>query len=186
MINTQSFVLYESVYKHIQTLKSRVSTETALKYINAVMEFGLYGVLPDEDNEVWIYGFEQAMTSIYSSKEKYCKTIENGKKGGAPRKYDHDLIVELKEQGLTNKQVAEEIGCSEITVTRAIKERELVNTEIESNHNDKSNHNLNEKENEKGNKKETEYKIVKVKNNVKQINNGKELYKKNSIYSEYI
>lgn len=147
MINTQSFVLYESVYKHIQTLQKRVSAETALKYANAVMEFGLYGVIPSEDDVVWIYGFEQAMTSIYSSKEKYSKAIDNGKKGGAPRKYNHDLIVELKDQGLTNKQIAEEIGCAEITVSRALKE-DRERKEGKEEQDNISNLNLNDKDKE--------------------------------------
>lgn len=183
MINTQSFVLYESVYKHIQTLHKRVSTETALKYANAVMEFGLYGVIPNEDDEVWIYGFEQAMTSIYSSKEKYSKTIDNGKKGGAPRKYNHDLIVELKGQGLTNKQIAEEIGCAEITVSRALKE-EREKTETEEDQNNISNLNLKDKE------KENENETVTVKANENQnsnINlNSKQKDNESNLFTEYI
>ena len=106
MINTQSFVLYESVYKHIQTLSNRVSETTALHYINCIMEFGLYGVEPPDDDEVWIYGFEQAMTSIYSAKERYNKSKENGRKGGAPERFTKEQVKELKDQGLTNKEVA--------------------------------------------------------------------------------
>ena len=112
MINSESFVLYESVYKHIQTLSNRVSETTALHYINCIMEFGLYGVEPPDDDEVWIYGFEQAMTSIYSAKERYNKSKENGRKGGAPERFSVDQVVELKEQGLTNKEVANILGCS--------------------------------------------------------------------------
>ncbi|MBQ9679843.1 MAG: helix-turn-helix domain-containing protein [Ruminococcus sp.] len=181
MINTQSFVLYESVYKHIQTLQKRVSAETALKYANAVMEFGLYGVIPNEDDVVWIYGFEQAMTSIYSSKEKYSKAIDNGKKGGAPRKYNHELIVELKGQGLTNKQIAEEIGCAEITVSRALKEEREKSEEDQNNIS-----NLNLKEKEKDNEKET----VTVKANDNQnrnINlNSKQKDNESNLFTDYI
>ena len=171
MINTQSFVLYESVYKHIQTLQKRVSAETALKYANAVMEFGLYGVIPNEDDEVWIYGFEQAMTSIYSSKEKYSKAIDNGKKGGAPRKYNHDLIVELKDQGLTNKQIAEEIGCAEITVSRALRE-DRERKEDKEEQDNISNLNLNDKD------KETV--TIKVNDNSKNKDNEKNSFLKKS------
>lgn len=171
MINTQSFVLYESVYKHIQTLQKRVSTEIALKYANAVMEFGLYGVIPNEDDEVWIYGFEQAMTSIYSSKEKYSKAIDNGKKGGAPRKYNHDLIVKLKGQGLTNKQIAEEIGCAEITVSRALKE-DRERKEDKEEQDNISNLNLNDKD------KETV--TIKVNYNSKNKDNEKNSFLKKS------
>ena len=144
MINTQSFVLYESVYKHIQTLSNRVSETTALHYINCIMEFGLYGVEPPDDDEVWIYGFEQAMTSIYSAKERYNKSKENGRKGGAPERFSVDQVVELKEQGLTNKEVANILGCSPKTVERKIKAYREAQQQT-----DKTEHNLKEKEREK-------------------------------------
>lgn len=186
MINTQSFVLYESVYKHIQTLEKKVSAETALKYANAIMEFGLYGIVPNENDDVWIYGFEQAMTSIYSSKEKYNKSVENGKKGGAPRKYDHDLIVELKRQGLTNKQVAEELGCSEITVSRALKEKreETESEEQHNNINDKSKYNLNDTDNLKEKDNENQNDTYTLNDTFNDTANEKA--KEKNIYSDYL
>lgn len=150
MINSQSFVLYESVYKHIQTLSNRVSDTTALHYINCIMEFGLYGVMPPDDDEVWIYGFEQAITSIYAAKERYNKSKENGKKGGAPERFPADRVAELKEQGLTNQEVAEKLGCSTKTVERknkAIREAKA--------RTDKTEHNLKEKDNDNNNKNQT-------------------------------
>ena len=83
-MNSASFVFYESVYKQLQTLEKRLGTEVALEYINAVIEFGLYGVVPEEESDVWLYGFEQTITSIDRAKDRHEKAIENGKKGGRP------------------------------------------------------------------------------------------------------
>ena len=57
-MNSASFVLFESTYKQVQTLEKRLGTEVAMHYMNAIMEFGLYGVIPEEDDDVWLYGFE--------------------------------------------------------------------------------------------------------------------------------
>ena len=86
-MNKGSFVLYESVYKQFELLKKR-KPESAGDFIEAIMEFGLYGVIPDEESDVWLYGFEQSITSISAAKDRYNTAIENGKKGGRPKEVD--------------------------------------------------------------------------------------------------
>ena len=135
-MNSESFVMYESVYKQIQILEKRLGAETAMKFLNAVMEFGLYGVIPEEESEVWLYGFEQTITSIGRAKSRYAAAVENGKKGGRKKTIDDIKVIELKEQGLTNKQIAEKLGCSESSVEK-----------ISSAHR-KNRKNLNDNENE--------------------------------------
>lgn len=185
MINTESFVLYESVYKHIQTLSNRVSDTTALHYINCIMEFGLYGVTPPDDDEVWIYGFEQAMTSIYSAKERYNKSKENGKKGGAPERITVEQVADLKAQGLTNKEVANTLGCSTKTVERKNQAFREVQKQT-----DKTEHNLKDKEKEKeknnNNSKynETEKDTQNTNRNDKEKDNQKS--NGNELFSNYI
>lgn len=117
-MNSESFVLYESVYKQAAILEKRLGKEVAFNFINAVMEFGLYGVLPDEDDEVWMYGFEQTITSIGAAKDRYNAAVENGKKGGRPQKVDRDKVIELKLKGFTNSQIAQQLVCSVSTVEK--------------------------------------------------------------------
>lgn len=57
-MNTESFVMYESVFKQVQILEKKLGKETAYDFMKAVTEFGLYGILPDEESDVWLYGFE--------------------------------------------------------------------------------------------------------------------------------
>ena len=73
-----------------------------MTYINAVMEFGIYGVIPDEDDEAWLYGLDGAIASIDAAKSRRKKNIEDGAKGGR-RKTDIDVeeLVEMREQGMT-------------------------------------------------------------------------------------
>ena len=117
-MNTESFVMYESVYKQLQILEKRLGAETAMRFLNAVMEFGLYGVLPEEESDVWLYGFEQTITSIHCAKNRHTAAIENGKKGGRKKTIDDTKVIELKQQGLTNKKIAEELSCSESSVEK--------------------------------------------------------------------
>ena len=111
-MNKESFVFYESVAKQGDRLADKLGKEVAFDFYKAVIDFGLYGVLPDEDSNVWLYGFEQTITSISAAKDRYNAAVENGKKGGRPKTVDADKVLELKQEGMTNKQVAERLGCS--------------------------------------------------------------------------
>ena len=68
----------------------------------------------------WING--SCVNNINSAKGRYAKAVENGKKGGRPTEVNSEQITELKAEGLTNTQIANELGCSTKTVQRALKE----------------------------------------------------------------
>ena len=147
MINTESFVLYESVYKQFEILKKR-KPEVATDFIEAIMEFGLYGVIPDEESDIWLYGFEQAITSIERAKTRYTASIENGKKGGRPSKnLDQDEVLAKKAELKTWKAVASFYGISEDTLRKIRASWGTVEPEKPKNLNDNDNDNVNENEN---------------------------------------
>lgn len=121
-MNSESFVLYESVYKQTKILNDKLGTEAAFEFIEAIMAFGLYGEMPEEDSSVWLYGFEQSITSIYAAKTRYQAAIENGKKGGRKKTIDDAKVIELKELwGYTDKQIAEELKCSVSSVEKILR-----------------------------------------------------------------
>ena len=70
-----SFVLYESVYAQYDRLMRRGKVQEAQDFIGAVMRYGLYGDKPDEDSEVWDYGFDGVIATVSSAKERYTKRI---------------------------------------------------------------------------------------------------------------
>ena len=100
-MNKGKFVFYESVYKQMERLEKMLGIEKAYAFTKAVMDYGLYGVVPEDDNELWLYGLEQIFTSIDAAQQRYEKNIEDGGKGGRPQKeIDMDLFkyaVELIE-----------------------------------------------------------------------------------------
>ncbi len=129
-MNTEKFILYESVYKTAARLEKR-DKEKAWDYIKAVMEYGLYGIEPDEDDDVWLYGLEGDFTSIGAAQKRYDKAIENGKKGGRPQKCTVEQVVAAKAQGLTNKEIAEMYKCSERTIENKLREARLKESSYE-------------------------------------------------------
>ena len=119
--NKSSFVFYESVYKQANALHKRNKKEEELELLRAIMEFGLYGVIPEEESDVWLYGFEQAATSISAAKTRY---------------------EAAKEQGMTNNQIAAYMGCSVKTVENKLKQYDTSNPEYSKER--KNRKNLNE------------------------------------------
>lgn len=146
-MNTESFVFYESVWKAYLTLRDRIGLESAAHFFECIAEFGLYGVLPPNDDIVYTQGFEQTATSIYHAKNKRLIAIENGKKGGRKERYSAEEVAKLKAEGLTNKQIAEKLGYSEETVRLKLNKAKEKTTENQK----KPLVNLNENSNRNGN-----------------------------------
>lgn len=124
-MNNQSFVLYESVFKQMERLEKKLGAEEAYNFIKAIAAFGLYGALPEEDDSVWLYGFEQSITSISAAKTRYEAAVENGKKGGRPKKIDEEFVIWLHEEGKTNAAIAETAKCSISSVEKILAKHRL-------------------------------------------------------------
>ena len=118
MRNNCSFVFYESVWKQYQILDAR-RPEAAKAFIRAVIEYGLYDIVPPEDDEVWMYGLEQTITSIDAAKSRREKNQEDGSKGGRPAiRFERELIEQKKQELKTWKAVAEFLGIDEKTLRK--------------------------------------------------------------------
>lgn len=149
-MNSESYVFYESFHKQIEILNKKLGAEAAYKFYKAVSEFGLYGVMPDEEDDVWLYGFEQTITSIAKAKDRYAASVENGKKGGRPKSIDDRIVIKLKEQGLTNAEIAKEVKCSTSSVDKIVSAYRKNQKNLNENDNVNVNGNDNENENTQG------------------------------------
>jgi hypothetical protein len=147
-MNKESFVMYESVFKQMEILEKRVSKEVAYDFIKAIATFGLYGEMPEEDSIVWLYGFEQSITSISAAKTRYEAAVENGKKGGRPKKIDEEFVIWLHEEGKTNAAIAEMAHCSISSVEKIIAKYRKNQKNLNENDNDNDNLNFNSNSNE--------------------------------------
>lgn len=110
-----SFVFYRSFAEVISMIPD---AEDKITLLNALIEYGLNGTEPDLQYPLSAM-FKQMTSSIAGAQKRYQASVENGKKGGRPKTVNESKIRELKEQGLTDKQIAEELKCSISSVEKA-------------------------------------------------------------------
>lgn len=118
----EPFLFYGSWRETLEGFAEGISPEFAKEALWNLMLCATAGDI-ETDNKV-IIGFINGccMPNIDKVKERYRQSIENGKKGGRPRTVDRKEVAKLKEQGLTNKEVATKLKCSVSSVEKANKE----------------------------------------------------------------
>lgn len=125
MINNESFVMFESAYKQIMRIAKQVSPEVAIRLLEELGNFGLYGEWPDEDSPSFLYGFEQMATSISSAIDRRNKQKADGAKGGRPKIELDKVSVYAAYQELHNwEKVAARLNVSVKTLREKRKEWE--------------------------------------------------------------
>ncbi len=119
-----NFVFYASWYELIEAYDNAGQPEMAAEIAKQIVNYGVTGQITT-DNPL-IIGIINAMctTLIDKSKSRYAMSISNGSKGGRPAKYNKDEMRQLKEQGLTQQEIADQLGCSKKTVQRALGDNE--------------------------------------------------------------
>lgn len=113
----ESMIIYESAYKAINYLPDE---KLQLEAFKGLMEYGFYGTVPESENPFVNMIFVQAIPSMRSAKERYDASVENGKKGGRPAVVPIEDILQMKHDGMTNKQIAGKLGLSEKTIENRI------------------------------------------------------------------
>jgi len=126
-----SFVVYDS---YLRTARELPDGDYE-RYVTAICEYGVFDKEPTWDNispknrPACKMAFVQIRASLDASHDRYAASVENGKKGGRPKKYNEkDILAAIKmggTKGLSARQIAKEIGCSRKTVDRAIKKEHL-------------------------------------------------------------
>lgn len=136
-----SFVFYRSFAEVISMIPD---AEQQIILLNALIEYGLNGTEPDLQYPLSAM-FKQMTLSIAGAQKRYQASVENGKKGGRPKTVDEYKIRELKEQGLTDKQIAEELKCSISSVEKVpVKTRKNLKVDATRKNQKNPNDNVNE------------------------------------------
>ena len=137
-----SFVLYESVYVQYDRLMRRGKVQAAQDFINAVMQYGLYGDEPDEDSEVWDYGFDGVIATISTAKDRYTKRID----------VPQEELEQFVREGRTQQEIASYYNCSTDTIQRRMKQYGIARRTADLPQKSRTQFNENENENQKENK----------------------------------
>ena len=75
------------------------------------MRYGLYGDEPDEESEVWDYGFDGVIATISTAKDRYSKRID----------VPQEELERFVNEGRTQQEIASCYNCSVDTIQRRMK-----------------------------------------------------------------
>ena len=113
----ESTIIYKSAYTAINYLPT---DELKWEAINGLLRYGFFGEDPVSENPFVNMVYVQAIPSMRASKERYERAVEGGRFGGRPPTVSQEEVLSLKEEGKTNKEIAEKLGCSEKNIERIV------------------------------------------------------------------
>lgn len=116
----KNFVFYASWVSVIEAFDEMDQSDMAGELAKQIVYYGTRGKFAT-DNPI-IKGIVEGMCTdlIDKSKSRYVHSIENGKKGGRPPKYDKNKMLELRSSGFSDQEIAGNLGCNVKTVQRTL------------------------------------------------------------------
>lgn len=121
MNEKENFIFLASWASTIESFDEAKQPELAGELAKQIVYYGTKGEITT-DNPM-IRGIVEGMcvALIDQAKQKYqnCKT--NGNLGGRPERYPVAEMARLRDAGLTNEEIAENMGCSAQTVSKKLK-----------------------------------------------------------------
>ena len=122
MNEKENFVFLASWASTIESFDEMGQPDIAGELAKQIIYYGTKGEITT-DNPM-IRGIVEGMcvALIDQSKKKYNACKANGNKGGRPEKFPVNEMVRLREAGLTDEEIADNLGCSAQTVTKKLNE----------------------------------------------------------------
>ena len=130
MSKRENFVFYASWLDALSGLDKTNSREFANEFLRQIVIYGVTGEI-DTDDPMTI-GFINAMCKdlVEKSKKRHKACVENGNRGGRPKQFNDEEILSLYNNGLSEQDIADQLGCNIRTVKRAILKFENGDDEI--------------------------------------------------------
>lgn len=116
-----NFVFLASWTATIESFDAMNQPELAGELAKQIIYYGTKGEMTT-DNQM-IRGIVEGMcvALIDQAKQKYQNCRINGNLGGRPEKYPVEEMVRLRDAGMTNEEIAENMNCSVQTVIKKLK-----------------------------------------------------------------
>ena len=167
-----NFVFYGSWRESLEGFREEFGDDYAKEALWNLMLVATAGDIETERKSIIGFINGAVMPNVNKAKDRYAAAIENGKKGGRPKTVDADKVLELKQEGMTNKQVAERLGCSVSSI-------EKINAENRKNQKNQKNSEITVIENQENRKNRKNQKNLNDNDNVNVNNNVNENKKEN-------
>ena len=119
-MSKENFLFLASWHDILEGYDNAGKPEIASELAKQIIYYGVTGEMTSDDPI--ITGTVTGMCSalIDRSKKRYNTCVANGKQGGRPKRYSDEEIIRLHQQGLSEQEIADNLGCSVKTVQRAL------------------------------------------------------------------
>jgi DNA-binding NarL/FixJ family response regulator len=120
MSKRENFVFYASWLDALGGLDKTNSREFANEFLSQIVIYGVTGEI--ETDDPMTVGFINAMCKdlVEKSKKRHKACVENGNRGGRPKQFSDEEIISLYNEGLSEQDIADKLGCNIRTVQRAV------------------------------------------------------------------
>ena len=120
MPNYENFVFYGSWIETLDGLSKKCGDDFAKDVAWQIIQFGTTKEMNTDDPV--IIGIVNGMCRdlISSAKKRRDASLKNGAQGGRPKQFNEEEIFTLHSQGLSDQDIADNLGCSVRTVQRAL------------------------------------------------------------------
>lgn len=120
MTQYENFIFYGSWKEHLNGLKELCGEDVAKEVAWQIINYGTYKDFDTEDQNIINMVNGMCRDLIISAKKRREASVTNGRQGGRPTKYSIDDMLALRDQGLSPREIADNLGCSVKTVQRAL------------------------------------------------------------------
>ena len=120
MLQYENFVFYGSWKEHLNGLKELCGEDVAKEVAWQIINYGTSKEFDTDDQKIINMVNGMCRDLIISAKRRRQASVENGKQGGRPTRYNRDDIIALHNKGLSDRDIADNLGCSMRTVQRAL------------------------------------------------------------------
>lgn len=120
MSNKENFLFLASWCDILDGYDAVGKPEIAGEIAKQIIYYGVKGEITSEDPIITSIVTGMCATLIDKSKRRYNSCVANGKKGGRPEKFSVDDMLYLQSQGLSQQEIADNLGCDIKTVQRKL------------------------------------------------------------------
>ena len=120
MSEKENFLFMASWHDILEGYDAAGKPEIASEIAKQIIYYGVTGKITSNDPIVASTVTGMCAAVIDKSKKRYNTCVANGRRGGRPRQYDPEEIIALHDSGLSDEQIAEQLGCNLRTVQRAL------------------------------------------------------------------
>ena len=120
MTQYDNFIFYGSWKEHLNGLKQLCGEDVAKEVAWQIINYGTCKGFDTDDQKIIDIVNGMCRDLIDSAKKRRDASIGNGTKGGRPKKYSLEDMIDLRNKGLSLQDIADNLGCSVKTVQRAL------------------------------------------------------------------